>query len=230
MFDRSWHYQIGNAARDLFFITPFIILIAKLIMSQPSQSRFHNAIVLAICVWGVLTGHSLGLVYITPIIATVIIFKFLEFKKKLVGILEIWIVGGGLIISGFATVKRYFFVQDPKLGFVFPYYEKDPALKAFWSENKFMTNNTIGDYINFIYVNATSTVAITIICVAIACICISGLLIKGKVFQKSKLQNRFIELIMLFITLNAAILFNPIRFDGLSLLTSFSSNRAIVLA
>ena len=89
VFDRSWHYQIGNAARDLFFITPFIILIAKLIMSQPSQSRFHNAIVLAICVWGVLTGHSLGLVYITPIIATVIIFKFLEFKKKLVGILEI---------------------------------------------------------------------------------------------------------------------------------------------
>jgi len=219
-----WNYQFYALARDTFYVAPVIALMALLLASSSGKSSLKIAYGAAVglAAIGSVTGHSLGILGATAVIAGVGLLRLIFERGKIFGNLSFWIAGTIIAIGG---GWKLFGLLDSgasrETGFAYPFYT-DPFVKnAFLSSDSWGEHPQLADLVKtlFEYNNINPAIAIVGI----------GLIgwIMYRVPQRLDLSALRLNCLSIFasaIVLFLLVLFFPASLDGLTLSSAFGSN------
>jgi hypothetical protein len=132
-----WSYQITAMSRDGFYTGPVISLLALLLRLKDRRSdwpaRWWGALGLAL--WGVLLGHSLGIVLASSVAAGVGLVLLVHYGPRVVTIGQLWLVAGAIVAAAGSSIVTYFSGDVGARGFAFPYYV-DPFQHAVFAQKQ----------------------------------------------------------------------------------------------
>lgn len=221
----GWDYQFRAFSRDTFYVGPMIALLALLSDSRPGapDSALKTLIIVGagLAIWGVLSGHTLGIVYVAGLVAAVGIQGLAGYGLRVFAIIPLWLAGISLIGVTATTLAKYFGDGAGDIGFAYPFYD-DPFLK----------NAAVGPRNFFedpqIFRLLTSLAAAwKFHWVLLAAIAGGACVVTAKLFHgytHGSLERLWITLTTTVAAILAFVWFAPVRLDGIALASAFSAN------
>lgn len=223
LFDDSWAYQLDAAAIDVFYTAPFLIILTILVKSKPNKIQYFGGFVASISTLGVLMAHSLGVLYLAPVVWVVGIVKIMKYRFECSKIFELMTATLLCLFFGLKKIEQYWSNKPADIGFTFPYYSYDKALYDSWISSKFMTEASLGEFIKFLYLENFFQVLVLILIAASVLFLVSKNLLDFK-GNKIAHDSNFFFIAIIFLVLNFIVIFFPIRFEELVLRSAFISN------
>jgi hypothetical protein len=223
----SWTYQLRALSRDTYYLGPLFIISSFILHSKPWDQKINNnifitSIVFFIFLISALTGHSLGVFYLSCFFLAISSFHLLRYKLRVFLIVELWIVGIVLLIFFFIKYQFFFLSDSQNLGFYYTYYNLDPALYENWknTQKSWTSEPSLFAILDFIIFNKIPKFIIFPLL-------LSALLIFKKSFNKvnfSVAEYKWMYLTFSNVLIILIIVFLPLKLDGISLSNAFSSN------
>jgi len=222
MLDSVWSYQISAMSRDSFYTGPAVALLTLLLRLKDGRADWPRQwwIALSLALWGVLFGHSLGIVLASGVAGGAGVVLLLRFGLRILTIRQLWLVGAAIVAMAGSSVVTYFGGDHGTRGFAFPYYV-DPIHHALFAQKQaFLSVPSIWALGG--YLAATNGIGWLL-----AAILAAGLLLVvgvSVVYRRPFVSGTWVGLLVALVACLLLIAFMPVKLDGISLRGAFVSN------